>query len=181
MKVTVSKVASRVMPQLQTLTDDPRCLSAWSSELGVDIPAGSDKIVHISRDLDLQVSSKPPEVILAAPTSITVLNWETAKILAQDLFIPMIELIDPRVGRLVRGVNFFFALGDLVATISDDMKDITESEIKAARAAQKGVDLLLSFTNAPPLATKINTAAGILLTTASGLYAVQVKQASTTT
>ena len=172
----IATIKSNFEPQLRSLAQDSQFVSAVSPDLQHILKPQIVERATISTITPLMVSPFLPQGIALPTTSRKgATDFETLKILAQELILPTIDKIWPAAKPYVAGVQVIWATKEFWAAITDKEVDTTKRSIKGVRALQKAVNALLISQSAPPLATEVNTIAGYLIATADKLYVVRNK------
>ncbi|MGH7966413.1 MAG: hypothetical protein ACRERD_32075 [Candidatus Binatia bacterium] len=172
--MVITTVQPHFAPQLRSLAQDSHLASAVSPDIrGGPRFSGSKKTV-LKPPVSLQVfPDLPPGVILPKTTNTGATDYETLKIVAQELLLPCISTIWPQTKPYVVGVQAIWATKEFWNAIADEKVDTTKRTIKGVRAGQKAVDALLTFQGAPSLATNVNLLAGFAVATADKVYVVR--------
>jgi hypothetical protein len=165
---------------LKPIAEDPRYLTAYSSELQEGLSLQPIKTIQLeSAGTLILASALPLGTGFRKQKGTEARDFDTVKILAQELILPMIAKVAPVAKPYVTGVQALWLTADLFKEISEEEFDGTKATIKAVRLANKAVDALLTFQGAPDSATMINSIAGLCVATADKLYVARLDEAGT--
>lgn len=108
----IATVKSAYEPQLRKLAQDPNAISAVTPELNQALSLPDAREVHVGQAGPLIVSSGLPSGIVPPPTKQKgSTDFETLKIIAQELILPAISTIWPVTKPYVTGVQAVWAGG----------------------------------------------------------------------
>jgi hypothetical protein len=159
---------------LKSLAEDPRYLSGYSSELQKGLDLRSIKTIQLPSAGTLALApSLPPGVSLCKSDGSEAKDFESMKIFAQELILPMIAKIAPVTRPYVTGVQALWLAVDLFNEVREEDVDGGKATIKSIRIASKAVDALLTYQGAPEPAILANSIAGLCIATADKLYVVR--------
>jgi len=171
--VKVMTIKSSFEPALRSLAQDPQLAAAASPEFHPLMPQIVER-APIAEIAPLVTSPFLPSGMALPATSKTgTTDFETLKIVTQEMVLPLINSLWPASKPYVVGVQAIWATKNFWDAITDQEVDTTKRVIAGTYAAQKAVNALLVFQGAPELAIDVNTRAGYLIATANKLYAVR--------
>ena len=162
---------------LKPIAEDPRYLAAYSSELQEGLSLQPIKTIQLESAGTLILASTLPLGTGRKQKGSEARDFDTVRILAQELILPMIAQVAPVAKPYVKGVQALWLAAELFKEISEEEFDGTKATIKSVRLASKAVDALLTLQGAPDSATMINSIAGLCIATADKLYVARLDEA----
>jgi hypothetical protein len=171
----ITTIKSSYEPAFRAITENPRYVSGYPDEARKDLGLEKDETVVVPLVGPFNLAQSLPQgAELRRADGSEAKEFETVKIVVQELFLPVIAELAPVTKPFVTGVQAIWITVDLLKELSQEEIDATETTIKSVRLANKAVDALLTLQGATGPAMTANRIAGLCIATADKLYVARL-------